>query len=129
MRYFLDTNVVIRFLKAEPKVVERMREIVEQQVFISSIVAAELYRGVFLSESKREAQKVAEFITRVGIIDFDHAAARICGEQYAALKRAGKLTQEFDLLIASVCLAHDGVFVTMNGKDFRNIEGLKLLAL
>ena len=127
--YFLDTNVVIRFLRGDSEVVQRMRELVEHHVSISSIVAAELYRGVYLSDGKREAEKVAQFLATIDIADFDHAAARICGESYAKLKRSGKMTQDFDLLIASVCIAHDGVFVTKNGKDFKNIERLKVLAI
>ena len=129
MNYFIDTNVIIDFLEAEKLAVECMRKLVEQHVFISSIVAAELYRGVFLSENKREAERVAEFIKTVEIKDFDHKSAQIFGQKYAQLKKAGKITQEVDLLIASVCLAHDGVFVTRNSKDFKNIEGLKILAV
>jgi len=54
IRYLLDTNICIAVIKSRP---ERMRMrfsgLSTEEVGISSIVAAELWYGVALSEKKR----------------------------------------------------------------------------
>ena len=48
------------------------------------------------------------------------------GRLKAQLKKVGKPPPGFDLMIASVALAHDLTLVTHNTRDFQNIPGLRL---
>ena len=57
---------------------------------------------------------------------FDDAAADTYGNLRASLSQAGRLIGPKDLLIASICLAHDLVLVTHNTDEFARVPGLVL---
>ncbi|MFZ3193485.1 MAG: PIN domain-containing protein, partial [Moraxellaceae bacterium] len=60
------------------------------------------------------------------VVDFDAEAALRYGEIRAALKRAGQLIGDNDLLIAAHALALDAILVTNNTREFERVGGLKL---
>ncbi len=130
MFYCLDTNIIIDFFYNEKEVVERIQELEQQQVqiTITPINLCELYRGAYLAPRPKQAlERIASFLERVKILEFTEDAALFYGLKYAELKMKGKQTQEFDLLIASVTLAHNAILVTRNHKDFTNIKELKFV--
>jgi len=59
-------------------------------------------------------------------LGLENNAARVYGIKYSELKKTGKLTQDFDLMIASICIANNKVLVTNTKKHFENIKGLKI---
>ena len=131
MLYCLDTNIVIDLFRNDPSVKRKLEEIEQQQVHISisPIVLCELWQGVYLAPKQRNpTELIKAFLEDVEIIDFTKDAAEIYGKQYAQLKIAGKQTQEFDLMIASICIAHNAILITRNHKDFANIKDLKMVA-
>ncbi|MBI5072672.1 type II toxin-antitoxin system VapC family toxin [Candidatus Woesearchaeota archaeon] len=128
MLYCLDTNIVINFFRKDINTLEKMKDLEEKQVtvVINPVVLCELFRGVHLAEEQKNASELVEkFLKSVGAIEFTEQAARTYGKIYAELKKAGKQTQEFDLMIASICIAHNAVLVTRNKKDFVHIKDLK----
>ena len=131
MQYCLDTNIIIEIIRNNSDVIRRMQELEAQQVTISTthITVCELYKGVFLAQKQKEPlQLIQEFLKNIELIEFRESACRIFGEQYAQLKALGKQTQEFDLMIASICIAHNAILITRNKKDFENIKALKIVA-
>ncbi len=131
MQYCLDTNIIIEIIRNNSDLIKKMQELEAQQVAISTthITVCELYKGVFLAERQKESHLlIQEFLKNIEIIEFTENACRIFGEQYAQLKVLGKQTQEFDLMIASICIAHNTILITKNHKDFANIKDLKLVA-
>ena len=60
------------------------------------------------------------------MIDFDANSCELYGKQYSQLKKIGKLTQDFDLLIAAICISNNKILITKNKKHFENIKGLKV---
>jgi predicted nucleic acid-binding protein len=127
----LDSNVVIEIYRGETKeIAEKLKDLQEQNVTITinSIILAELFKGAYLVPEKKEALAfIEEFVPSVEILAFTEQATRVYGQQYALLKRLGKRTQEFDLMIASICMAHNAILVTRNHKDFTNIKELKFV--
>lgn len=131
MLYCLDTNIIIDFFRKDIEILQKMKDLDEKQVTIATnpIVLCELFRGVHLAQDQKSASELLEkFLKSIGSIEFTEAAARIYGQQYAKLKKIGKQTQEFDLMIASICIAHNAILVTRNHKDFANIKDLKIVA-
>ena len=67
---------------------------------------------------------VNAFLERVGLLSQSKLSCLLYGQDYAALKKNGIMTQQMDLLIASICKANNCALITRNTKDFRNIRDL-----
>jgi len=133
MRYCLDTNVIIDILNNEQKVIDKLKNLQETEKIdatINPIILAELYKGAFLSNKHEENVRIIkEFTENVEFLEFNKKASFIYGKKFAELKKKGKITQECDLMIASICIANNQTLITLNEKDFKNIEGLNMLSL
>lgn len=128
MYYCLDTNIIIDFFKNEKQVVQKMQEIEQQEVSvtITPIVLCELFKGAYLGSRQKERVEMVELLLKtVNILEFTKHAADIFGQRYAELQKQGKQTQEADLMIASICIAHNAILITRNHKDFVNIKDLQ----
>ncbi len=124
--YCPDTNILISFFRGDQETVNRMNLIEQQTISTSPIILAELYKGAYAASRQVEAlTEIEEFLVRAEVLEFDEHAARIFGQRYNELKKLGKQTQELDLMIASICIAHNAKLITRNGKDFKNIRGLQ----
>ena len=53
---------------------------------------------------------------------------QIFGEENARLRKAGRIIEDFDLLIAATCLHHDLKLLTNNRRHFQRIEGLEIIS-
>ena len=88
---------------------------------------AELYKGVYCSKQfEKNATGLENFLTLVGVIDFDRAAAVEFGKIQDELKQIGKPTGEQDAMIAAVSRSRQSVLVTNNTRHFENISNLQL---
>ena len=128
MRYCLDANIVIDVFRGDTALQEKIESIDPRQICITPIALAELYEGAYRSTRKSEALALIEdFTLNTEILDFSEEACRIFGQRCAELAKQGKATQEPDLMIAAIALAHDATLITRNVKDFANIAGLNVL--
>lgn len=128
IRYLLDTNVCIAVIKSRP---ERMRirlsALSIEEVGISSIVAAELWYGVALSQKKRQNEAaLRDFLDCVTILNWPYEASPIYGHIRAILQKKGTPIGAMDLLIASHALCIDAVLVTENTREFQRVPNLKI---
>ncbi len=125
--YFLDTNMVIYIQRGVPAVVKRLAALGQGRVALPALVAAELAYGVEKSAYPTENRRVLEqFIQRITVLPWTHAAMWHYARNYHALKTSGQMIGQNDLLIACQTLAEDAVLVTNNTREFERIEGLKL---
>ena len=129
MNYLLDTNACIAILNGRPAVVRfRFQDALSARsgVFISSIVAFELWYGVGKSlQVERNALRVASLLaSSIDVLDFDGEDARVAGLQRVALEKVGKPIGAYDLLIAAQALRRSWTLVTANVFEFARIQGL-----
>ncbi len=129
MSYLLDTNACIAVVNGQPKVVRRRLQDaldVQARVWVSSIVAFELWYGV--AESSRpeaNARRLAAFFAGpIGLLPFDDEDARAAGTLRASLEAAGRPIGAYDLLIAGQALRRKLTLVTANVAEFRRLKGL-----
>lgn len=130
MRYSLDTNIIIDFLNGNKEIIEKIERLEQtnEEFSITPIALSELYKGAFLNNKQEETIKIIEnFLNSVAISGFQKEACKIFGEKYAELKKIGKITEEADLIIASICIAENDTLITRNYKHFRNIKGLRII--
>ncbi len=58
MRYLVDTDWVIHYLKGHPKIVARIQDLSAEEIALSVISLAELYEGVFYSRDPWKSEAV-----------------------------------------------------------------------
>ena len=124
--YCLDSAIVIDYLKGDKPTKFRLDNTFSK-IFITNITLCELFNGAYLSNDvEKNLSLVNSLFDYFYILELDNNAARIYGIKYSELKSMGKLTQDFDLLIAAICVSNNMVLVTKNKKHFENIKGLKV---
>lgn len=124
--YLLDTNICIALIKENP-VPKQIFNVNAIDCYISTIVLAELYKGVYCSKQfEKNATGLQNFLTLVGVVDFDRAAAVEFGKIQGELKQIGKPTGEQDAMIAAVARSRQSVLVTNNTRHFEHISNLQL---
>lgn len=128
MRYMLDTNVCIALIKYRPEGVRsKLLNLTLGEVGISSIVVAELWFGVALSQRKGDNElALRDFLDYVSVLNWPYEAAHLYGRIRATLQKRGTPIGAMDLLIASHALWAETTLVTENVKEFRRVPGLKI---
>lgn len=124
--YLLDTNICIALLKGDRRVATIFNQTFPQ-CYTSTIVTAELYKGVRCSQRIEENLDRLNQLTELLTVEaFDDAAAREFGKIQQELRALGRPTGEFDMLIAAVARSRQDCLVTNNIRDFKNIPHLQL---
>jgi tRNA(fMet)-specific endonuclease VapC len=94
---------------------------------IPAIVQAELLLGAHKSKNPANTlEKVRLFLIPFETVAFDSACSEAYAQLRAQLESQGKTIGPNDLLIAATALAHDGILVTNNYKEFKRVPNLKL---
>lgn len=126
-RYLLDTNIISEYRrinkgKAHPSFVTWQKNVLMEQLYLSSITIMELNIGILRLARKDNLQAndlhqwlhqqvLPEFAGR--ILNFDTQSAFICSKLHVPDPRS-----ERDAMIASIALANGLLLVTRNIKDF-----------
>ncbi len=128
IQYLLDTNICIAMIKDRPARMRiRFSGLSTEEVGISSIVAAELWYGVALSEKKKQNEAaLRDFLDYVAILNWPYEASPIYGQIRTILQKKGTPIGAMDLLIASHTLWLDAVLVTENTREFQRVPDLKI---
>jgi predicted nucleic acid-binding protein len=117
-----DTNVIIEFYRNNKEIISQLRSIGQNNIAVSIITSGELIFGAI---NKRELQQIKKDIGSLTQIDIDHG---IC-KQFLKLMDRYSLSHRIslpDAMIAATAIEHNCEFFTLNKKDFRFIDGLKL---
>jgi tRNA(fMet)-specific endonuclease VapC len=128
MTYLLDTNVWVDYLhKDHPVVTARLHAADSEEVWLSSIVLAELRYGADKSRKQARNHLVLDRLAdEVSVLEFDEAAAAAFGPVRTALERNGTPIGSYDMLIAAQALSRGLVLVTDNIGEFARVQGLRL---
>ncbi|MDR0295349.1 MAG: PIN domain-containing protein [Prevotellaceae bacterium] len=126
MRYLLDTNICIYFLRQNAKIVYKMASLSANDLAISCFNLTELLYGAYNSEYiDKNLERVRCFENTIEVVQFDRKAVEIYAVIKSSLKKQGKLIDDFDILIAAVALSNELILVTNNVKHFERIPNLK----
>lgn len=125
--YCLDSTIVIEIFTGNKALESHLLRIDQSELGITSITLCELYKGAFLSANlEKKLNLIKEFLDKVVLLELDNESCRLYGKIYSELKSQGKLTQDLDLMIASICIANNHILITKNKKHFENIKGLRI---
>jgi len=127
MRYLLDTNTCVFFLRGKLNLDEIIKEKGRENCFISEITVVELRYGAENSNNSLKSHKsVDAFISGLAIIPIFGSIKRYAKEK-VRLRRIGKpIHDEFDLLIGVTAIENGLTLVTDNIKDFERLDGIKI---
>ncbi len=129
MKYLLDTDICIYLIKSKPtSVIQRLQEVANEEVAISTVTLFELQYGVENSQHREQASKaLSHFIGSIHhVLPVDEVAAAYAAKIRADLKRKGKPIGPYDELIVAVALANDLILVSNNTREFERVNGLSL---
>lgn len=128
MNYLLDTDITIEYLRGNQVVVDKLMELSFENLYISSISLAELFYGVYNSKNiKKHLTGLLNFLEKVEILNLNFEVCKIFGKIKSKLRKKGKLIDNFDLLIGSICLFNNNILITNNDKHYRKIKEIKIL--
>jgi len=127
--YMLDTNICIYIIKKKTDtVLSKLKRNRKKGLYISTITLAELEFGNANADSSyKERNQIAllEFLSIMGIKQFDENAAKEYGLLKKGLKDKNYLIGPFDMLIAHA-KSLNMTLVTNNVKEFERIKDLKI---
>lgn len=128
MKYMLDTNICIYAMKNKPeKVLQRLKDEINEGVCISSITLAELEYGMkHSSNPAKNEQALLRFLVPLSVLPFGAAAASEYGEIRAFLQKQGVPIGPLDMLIAGHAKAEEITLVTNNVREFERVPLLEL---
>jgi tRNA(fMet)-specific endonuclease VapC len=128
MRYLLDTNVWIVYLKGRhTSVRSRLEETPMGRITTCSVVWAELLHGARKYENTTARREwIERLLSPLENFDFNLAAARQYADARDTLEKAGMPIGLNDLLIASIALANDLTVVTNNKDELKRVPGLRV---
>ncbi|MBW3539367.1 MAG: type II toxin-antitoxin system VapC family toxin [Planctomycetes bacterium] len=132
MGLMVDTNVLIRFEKSGDSIDFSSWESSEE-VYISVVIVSELLMGVHRADTEERREHRSAFVeaivSRVSVLDFTVASARVHAEIHAELARKGQMIGAHDLIIAATARHHDLSLLTDNVEEFSRVPGLRVIPL
>ena len=122
----IDTNIAIALRDADTETLRLVQELPELPA-ISMISRIELENSVNAEPGLERMRRLLldRLLETITVEMFTHADILAYGAIVHALSYDRRLT--LDRLIAAQAIARDATLITRNGKDFRRIEGLKLI--
>ena len=128
MRYMLDTNVCIDYLRGtDSGVKEKLISCKQGELYISSITLSELLYGVNKSSDvQKNRNALNNLLLKIDVLDYGSEAGEYYGLIRNALTRKGLIIGALDMLIGAHAASADMTLVTHNTSEFSRINGLKL---
>jgi predicted nucleic acid-binding protein len=127
VKYLLDTNICVYWLKGNRQVEQKVLAAGIDAVALPFITVSELYYGAYKSQRmEANLQLVRSLTEQLTVLESDETISELFGELKAELEKNGMIIDDADLYIAACAKVHGLTLVTNNTKHFKRIKGLKL---
>jgi predicted nucleic acid-binding protein len=84
MRYLLDTDIAVSWLRRNERARQRVEEAIEDGVGLSFVSLAELYEGVYLSRDPQGSEAQLDRLLRgLTVVPLDRETSSIFGRERA----------------------------------------------
>ncbi|MHB8423177.1 MAG: PIN domain-containing protein [Leptospirales bacterium] len=122
----VDTDILSRFFRNDPKVVEQVKKYVEEHgaVSFSIISYYEILSGLQYRDAGRQLNAFLAFASIHRILPLTQAAADHAARLYALMRKEGTPVDDIDLLIAGIALANGMTIATHNVSHFGRLPGM-----
>lgn len=127
MKYLLDTDILIFWLKGNQTIEAKATQLGLEQLSYSIVSLAELYFGAYNSQYLEKNLLAVEIVRqKLQLLNFNEKSAKLFGKIKAKLKQQGNIILDADIMIASIALSNELILVTNNSNHFQRIPHLKL---
>ena len=127
MKYLLDTNICVHFLRGKFEVDEVIKSKGLDNCYISEITVLELRYGAENSADKVKSHHAVDLFLKGIVIIPIFGSIRKYAEEKVRLNKIGKpQNDEFDLLIGVTAIENKLILVTENRKDFERLQGIEI---
>lgn len=127
MKYLLDTNTVIHYLKGMGEVANRLLATPPAEIAVSTITLFELEVGIsHSSAAQKRRRQFASLVSLIRVMPFGEDEARAAAAIRARLEKGDHPLGPLDTLIAGTARANHLILITRDVKDFRHIRGLQV---
>jgi toxin FitB len=125
-KYLLDTNVISELRKPKPHggVLAWLRELRDEQIFLSAVTFGELQRGIERTrlQNRIKAEEIESWVERLAgsarILSMD----AVCLREWARLMEGRQEHLLEDAMIAATARIHGLVVATRNDHDFAQLD-------
>ncbi|HEX8640897.1 MAG TPA: PIN domain-containing protein [Allosphingosinicella sp.] len=125
MGWLIDTNIAIRLRDGDGAISHRMRDL-EVRPSLSIISHVELENGVCAQPAHAGARRAAVDLILANLTIHPFEADALAAYRSILAAVGYSRPRVADRMIAATAIAHDLTLLTMNGRDFRDIPGLRL---
>lgn len=126
MKYLLDSNICIYFLRNNAGVIKKFIEAGLDNCYISEYTVAELFYGAECSDRPKEnSQDIIEFCSALNVIPITNTI-REFARQKALLRKKGTMIEDADIFIGSTAIVENMTMVTENVKHLSRLENIKI---
>ncbi|MEO0059418.1 MAG: hypothetical protein RLZZ312_1065 [Bacteroidota bacterium] len=117
-----DTNILIEIYRSNAKIIEVVKQIGQENIVVSDVTCAELLYG---ARDKKELQTIRKDLNKLTVLPIHSSVSKLAVELVEKYALSHKLSLP-DALIASTAIIHNIQLYTLNIKDFRFLEDVKL---
>jgi len=126
MKYLLDTDTCIFFLKRKFQIGEKVQKVGFDNCYLSEITIAELKFGAAKSTNfKKHSNEVQKLEILFSILPIYNAFDEYANERLR-LQKMGQLIPNFDLLIGVTATVNNLMLVTNNEKHMNRINNIQI---
>lgn len=123
-KYLLDTNICIYFIKGQFELDKKIKEVAEQNCFISEMTVAELKYGIENSKKPEELRTIVEaFIPKNFVLPI-YNSLDIYAKEKAKLRRQGLMIDDFDILVGATAVINKMIMVTNNVDHLSRLDNI-----
>jgi predicted nucleic acid-binding protein len=126
MTYALDSNAIIEILKDNAIVLKQRDNVLKQgnDIVIPVIADYEIWRGFYHRPAPKKERAYMSFCNLFSICKLTDGIWKCGARIYANLRNKGRTVDDFDILIAAMCIENGYTLVTHNTKHFDGIDDL-----
>lgn len=117
-----DTNILIEIYRDNTQIIETIKQIGQEKIAVSDVTCAELLYG---ARNKKELQVIRKDLNKLTILPIQSGISALAVELVEEYTLSHKLSLP-DALIAATAIFHNLELYTLNAKDFRFLEHVKL---
>lgn len=126
----LDTCILSETIKprANKKLLFWLSEQKNEELYLTSFTIGEIKRGIEKLESSTKKHSLLLWLMKLldvysdRILDFDKETALVWANLYSEAEKTGSKPSLMDSLIAAISYQHKASLVTLNKKDFKNLN-------
>lgn len=126
MKYLIDTDWVIDYLKGRTAVVDELTRLSEYGLAISLITYGEIYEGIYFSRDPQASEKgFQKFLRGVKVLPLNKLILKRFARLRGELRRTGNMLGDPDLLIGATAMQYNLTLLSRNQSDFQKIPNSK----